>query len=156
MTLIHDEYYNLAMIRFEKIGTLFAALLVAIVVWLFSFQEDKEESGLMASSPALQVAVNRCDGITERAAAHLDAKVPFQKLEIAGRKAHVFKMCMQDSGYVENPNWTTYRTPKAKDLAKKTQVSVDAALESLRRVDMIVAVNAPGRPLYWVHTHAQP
>lgn len=143
------------MTQFKKTATLFIGLLIALIIWVLSFQQDKEAAHL-APSPALQAAINRCDGITERAAAHLDAKVPFQQLEIAGRKAHVFKMCMQDTGYVENPNWTIYCLPKARDLAKQTQVSVDAALESLRRVDMADALKAQERPLYWVAADTQP
>ena len=94
--------------------------------------------------------MNRCGGITERAAAHLVAVVEFQRLEIAGRKARVFKNCMKDQGYIQNRRWLKYSMPVAEKIAKETKISVEEALENLRRANMMVAKHEKNRPSFWV------
>lgn len=91
-----------------------------------------------------------CEDITEKAAAHLKAVVEFQKLEIAGRKAHVFKQCMHDRGYIENPEWLTDSKKNARSTAQKSQISIDEAIENLRRLHMQQSEWEAGRPHYWV------
>ncbi|MGQ0443007.1 MAG: hypothetical protein ACT4OH_06105 [Methylophilaceae bacterium] len=102
-------------------------------------------------SPQLAFAVNECEAITEKAAAHLVAAVEFQRLEIAGRKAHVFRMCMRDHGYIENPAWTRQATPIATQLAKSENISLDEAFEKLRRADMVMLHLEPNEPRFWVN-----
>ena len=99
---------------------------------------------------ALQDDINACDTITEKAAANLVAVVEAQKLEIIGRKAHVFKLCMADHGYAENPVWTKYAAPVAEDAAKQTKILVDEALENLRREEMVQFTTEKNVPMYWV------
>ncbi len=132
---------------YKKVVVLIILFTVA-AVWVFS--QPQEETIRAKEDPELKASINTCDGITERAAANLVAIVEFQKLEIAGRKAHVFKMCMQDHGYIENPNWLAYSKPIAKAAAVKMNVSIDAALESLRRESMMTALGEQGRPTYWM------
>lgn len=99
---------------------------------------------------ALARAVDDCDAITEKSAAKLVAVVEFQKLEIAGRKANVFKTCMKDRGYKENPVWTKYAEPIAEQQAKAENRSIDEAFENLRRVAMMVTTPKQNEPLFWV------
>jgi len=126
-------------------------VIVSLCLWAiyvrFAQQTTEPE---VTENLALASAVNSCDGITERAAKDLVAVVEFQKLEIAGRKARVFKMCMRDHGFVVNPEWVTYSTPSAKKLAQETSVSTDAAIEQLSRTDMMLAAGEGSRPSYWV------
>lgn len=135
-------------------ATVLIVFIVAATVWFVSQQQ--EEVINLKEDPALKAAINSCEGITERAAADLVAIVEFQKLEIAGRKAHVFKMCMGDRGYTENPSWLTYSKPIASITSKETTVSADATLESLRRVDMFIASGEQKRPSYWIRRKENP
>jgi len=130
---------------------LLSALFAAYSGWLtpnaISSREIEQDS-------ALSHALNECDGITEKAALALPpATLEFQKLEHAGRKARVFRLCMGDRGYQENPRWEAYAQPLAVHEADKNQVSVDEAMENLRRADMARVkpnANAPG---YWTKLH---
>jgi len=124
------------------------ALLIGGGLWLF----DNLEADTTATSQQnaeLAHAVNECDAITEKAAANLVAIVEFQKLEIAGRKANVFKTCMKDHGYKENPAWTKYAAPIAAQTAKSSNISVDEAFENLRRAKMMLATSKQNEPLFW-------
>lgn len=99
---------------------------------------------------ALQDDINACDTITEKVATNLVAIVETQKLEIIGRKAHVFKLCMADHGYVENPAWTKYVAPIAEKTAKQSNISIDEALENLRRKEMVQFAPAKNSPAFWI------
>lgn len=137
------------MMRLKNVSIFLTVLLITFTIW---FLKDSEEK-VTEPSPeedVLKAAVNACDGVTERAAAHLVAVVEFQKLEIAGRKARVFKLCMQDHGYIENTDWLKYSRPVAEKVAKETNISMDEALENLRRANMVVAKTDQGKPAYWV------
>jgi len=137
--------------------TLLLILLVLIlggVFWVYTQQKVVEPNLKSQPQPientALKEAINQCGDITERAAAHLVAVVEFQKLEIIGRKARVFKLCMQDHGYIENQYWLTYSQPVAEKAARDGNISVNEALENLRRADMVIAKGDADRPIYWV------
>lgn len=137
------------MTSLKKVSIFLTVLLITFTIWFFYDADEK----VMEPSPeedVLTAAVIACDGVTERAAAHLVAVVEFQKLEIAGRKARVFKLCMQDHGYIENTDWLKYSTPVAEKVAKETNISMDEALENLRRANMVVATIDQGRPSYWI------
>jgi len=123
-------------------------LFIASTAFFYDFSQ-KEAVVPDPEDDTLKMAVNTCEGITERSASHLVAIVEFQKLEIAGRKARVYQLCMQDHGYIENADWLTYSAPLAEKVAKETSISVDEALENLRRANMVVAKNVQGRPPYW-------
>jgi hypothetical protein len=133
----------------KKLSVFSVLLLIASAVWFQQFAQKKAVEPDLGDD-ALKTAVNQCDGITERAASHLVAVVEFQKLEIVGRKARVFKLCMQDNGYIENTNWLKYSTPVAEKVAKETNVSIGEALENLRRANMVMDTTDQGRPSYWV------
>jgi hypothetical protein len=110
-------------------------------------QEPQQQS---QSDRQLIEAIDQCRDTTERAAAHLVAVVEYQKLEIIGRKTRVFKMCMQDHGYIENKQWLTYSQPIAEKVAKQTNISVNEALENLRRTNMVEEKGEQDRPVYWL------
>ena len=60
---------------------------------------------------------------------------------------------MGDRGYQENARWEAYAQPLAVHEADKNKVSVDEAMENLRRADMARVkpnANAPG---YWMKLH---
>lgn len=124
-------------------------LLMAGGVWLLnsttattfvSLEGDKE----------LVFNIDDCAGITDKSTVHLVAIVEFQKLEIAGRKSAVFKICMKDRGYIENKVWTKQALPIAHMKAKNEQISIDEAFENLRRVEMKWLKPKKGKPAFWV------
>lgn len=123
-------------------------LLVGAGLWLLNNLET--DVAQKPQNTELAHAVNECDAITEKAAMSLVAVVEFQKLEIAGRKANVFKICMKDRAYIENPVWTKYAAPIATQKAKTENTSKDEAFENLRRAKMIVPVPNQNEPLFWV------
>jgi len=95
-------------------------------------------------------AVNACDEITEKAALALPPPlVEFQKLEYAGRKARVFRLCMHDRGYQESAAWKKYAMPLAQQQSSSSQISVDESIENLRRADMVRLEPVPKVPEYW-------
>ena len=132
--------------------TKYFILLVLLVsgLWFLNTQTEhtSKHATLKLNADTVQ-AVNACDMITEKAAANLVAVVEFQKLEIAGRKAAVFKTCMADHGFKENPAWTKYAAPMAAETAKNSHVSLDEALENLRRTQMISVVANKNQPTFW-------
>lgn len=132
----------------KKISLLFVILLITASVWLY--YNTQTEPVTLQTNQALNQALLDCDGITERAASHLVAVVEFQKLEIAGRKARVFKLCMNDHGYIENIHWLAYITPLAEKTAKESNISVNEALENERRAHMTQSTGEGKRPTYWV------
>jgi len=140
-----------------KTSTKYLIALVAMLLgggwWLFN---NSANTSVVASQQNVDMAqaINECDAITEKAAANLVAIVEYQKLEIAGRKANVFKICMKDHGYIENPAWTKYATPIAEHNAKTSNTSVDEAFENLRRTHMVLVTSKQDEPLFW--TPARP
>ena len=129
-------------------------LILGGVFWVYTQQKVVEPNLKSQPQPientALKEAINQCGDITERAAAHLVAVVEFQKLEIIGRKARVFKMCMQDHDYIENKDWLNYSQAMAEKTVIANDVSLNEALENLRRADMVIAKGEKDRPVYWV------
>lgn len=132
---------------FKKLGVS-CSLLFAVFAFFLSLSNQPAVDP-ESTDHALVQAINTCDGITERAAAHLVAVVEFQRLEIVGRKARVFKQCMDDRAYVENTQWLTVSTPMAEKTAKVSNISLNEALENMRRADMVKASGQNGRPVYW-------
>lgn len=132
--------------RIKKLSIALIAIALLFAIGYFYSEPNLTTSTNQENDFALVSAINECDEITERAAAHLKAIVEFQKLEIIGRKARVFKLCMGDHGYMENKRWLAHTTPIANKEAKASNISVDEALENLRRADMKIANKAPA---YW-------
>jgi len=119
---------------------------LAYLIWLMP---QSSQSPIQQDLPLIQ-AVNACDEITEKAALALPPPVvEFQKLEYAGRKARVFRLCMHDRGYQENVAWTKYAMPLAQQQSSASKISVDEAIENLRRADMMRLESAPKVPEYW-------
>lgn len=137
------------MVTLKKVSIFLAVLLIAFAVWFLVSSQDNKVVEPNPEDDVLKAAINACDNVTERAASHLVAVVEFQKLEIAGRKARVFKLCMQDHGYIETTDWLKYSMPVAEMLAKETNISVDEAIENLRRANMMRSNGEKDRPPYW-------
>ncbi|MBZ4201268.1 MAG: hypothetical protein LAC66_05190 [Methylotenera sp.] len=98
----------------------------------------------------LEKAGNDCAGIADNAVAHMQAVVAFQVLEKEGRKINVMRRCMADHGYMANPKWLAYGAPMAKEQALKNGISEAEAIESLRRLNMMVFTAKDQQPIYWV------
>jgi hypothetical protein len=135
--------------RFSK-SILFLMVILVGALAFFAVYTQQKKIAPAQTDTALQTAIEQCSDITERAAAHLVAIVEFQRLEIIGRKARVFKMCMQDHGYIENPAWLDYSQSIVKPIAEQDHISIDEALENLRRTNMIVPIGDGDRPNYWL------
>jgi len=87
--------------------------------------------------------------IAEKATAHFNPKLEFQRLELAGRKANVVVRCMADHHFYQNPAWLKYVQPIAAKASLEQHVSVDEAIENLKRVDMLIFEPAANKPVYW-------
>lgn len=136
-------------------------LIVVIIVvtlmlaWLINMGflfGDSANSSQKQVSPALYSAINECISISEKSVAHMQAKVPFQQLEIIGRKARVMRLCMQDHAYQQNPAWTTFANVKAKEIAQQENISEAEAFELLRREYMLMTHYENGSPFFWIPT----
>lgn len=142
--------------KISKKTLLFVLIIVVIAVlssvfWGYTRQTFIEsDDAEPIENTALKEVLDQCNDITERAAAHLVAVVEFQKLEIIGRKARVFKMCVQDHGYIENQYWLSHSQPIAEKNAIDGNISVNEALENLRRTDMMVSTGVADKPVYWI------
>lgn len=137
------------MTRTKKIGLFIVTIAVLGGVY-FGYTQKTAVAPKAIETTALKEVIDQCGDITERAAAHLVAVVEFQKLEIIGRKARVFKMCLQDHDYIENRDWLIYSQPIAEKNAIEKHISVNEALENLRRADMVISKTDNDKPLYWV------
>jgi len=126
-----------------------ALLLVGGAYWLMQQVQEDTTTNKPTFNAVVQT-INECDLITEKSAAQLTAIVEFQKLEIIGRKAAVFKRCMSDRGYHENPAWTKYAESLVTMKAKDENTSQDEAFENLRREKMKLTEAPRGEPVYWI------
>lgn len=125
------------------------AALVVIAAWGFNYFGD---TGLIRSAPKNQALIkvgDECISISERASAHLVPKLEFQRLELQARKANVVVRCMADRNYYQSPAWLKYAEPIASRISSEQHVSVDEALETLKRADMLVFEPASNKPVYW-------
>lgn len=94
-------------------------------------------------------AGDECVSISERASAHLVPKLEFQRLELEARKANVVMRCMADRDFYQHPAWLKYSEPIAARISSEQHVSVDEALEKLKRTDMLVFEPVFNKPVYW-------
>ena len=125
-------------------------LVLAIPVFVYWFNVHQSAQPQQAQQTALDRVGNECAGIADNAVANMQAIVEFQKLEIEGRKFNVMRRCMADKGFVENPAWLAYANPIAQANAIKQSISVDEAIENLKREHMMVFIDVPHQPIYWV------
>jgi hypothetical protein len=98
---------------------------------------------------ALIKAGDECVSISERASAHLVPKLEFQRLELEARKANVVVRCMSDRDFYQNAAWLKHAQPIAAKMASEQGVSVDEALEKLKRADMLIFEPKSNKPVYW-------
>lgn len=134
----------------------FAVILLLLVLFYWWVDESSlsSTSHTKAVPSQLALSLNSCQAIAAKSVAHLNAFLEFQKLEIEGRKMHVFQMCMNDRGYMENPIWTKFAEPISQKAANASGVSFNEAYENFRRKQMVTINIANHSPLYWVTANA--
>ena len=129
------------------------AVLVLIAAWGVNYFGDVEFNLSVQHSQqknqALIKAGDECVSISERASAHLVPKLEFQRLELEARKANVVVRCMADHDFYQNPAWLKYSEPIAVKMSQQRHISVDEALETLKRSDMLVFEPLSNKPVYW-------
>lgn len=129
------------------------AVLVLTAAWGINYFGDAEFnlSALhnQQKNQALIKAGDECVSISERASAHLVPKLEFQRLELEARKANVVVRCMADRNFYQNPAWLKYAEPIAAKISQQRHISVDEALETLKRADMLVFEPSSKKPVYW-------
>lgn len=132
---------------------LIIAALLLMATWGFNYFGD---TLLNMSAPqskqqnqALIKAGDECVSISERASAHLVPKLEFQRLELEARKANVVVRCMADRDFYQNAAWLKHAQPIAEKMASEQRVSVDEALEKLKRADMLIFEPESNKPVYW-------
>jgi hypothetical protein len=129
------------------------AVLLLLAAWGFNYFGD---AGLNISAQqnreknhALIKTGDECVSISERASAHLVPKLEFQRLELEARKANVVVRCMADHDFYQSPVWLKYAEPIAAKNSSELNISVDEALEKLKRADMLVFEPVSKKPVYW-------
>ena len=125
-----------------------AIALVAASAYLY--QQQTEEVPLSKQYTKLERTGDECDLIAAKAAMNLPEALPFQKMEKAARQSRVLQTCMNDRGYIENPEWVKFATPIAQQMAKSKQISANEAYETLRREKLKTFAEIKGEPPYWV------
>ncbi len=129
------------------------ALLVLVAAWGVNYFGDTEFniSALhkQQKNQALIKAGDECVSISERASAHLVPKLEFQRLELEARKANVVVRCMTDRDFYQNPAWLKHAEPIAAKISQQRHISIDEALETMKRADMLVFEPVSNKPIYW-------
>ena len=132
---------------------LITAALILIAAWGFNYFGDTEFNTSAQQNrlknQALIKAGDECVSISERASAHLVPKLEFQRLELQARKANVVVRCMADHDFYQNPAWLKYSESIAVKNSSEQHISVDEALEKLKRQDMLVFEAVANKPVYW-------
>ena len=129
------------------------AVLVLLAAWGVNYFGDTEFniSALQKQqkNQALIKAGDECVSISERASAHLVPKLEFQRLELEARKANVVVRCMADRDFYQSPAWLKYTEPIAAKISQERHISMDEALETMKRADMLVFEPLSKKPVYW-------
>lgn len=148
---------------FRRLALKYIAIAVLLLAgaWGINYFTDFDFATLSlqnheVKTSALTKAGEECVAISEQATAHMQPKLEFQKLELAGRKANVVVRCMQDRSFYQNPAWLSYAQPIAANNAAAQNISQDEALENMKRADMLVFESLTDKPLYWRQIKAQP
>lgn len=123
-------------------------LILISLAWLY-FIESHGNGVLTNEITLLEKAGDQCVGISERAVAGMVPVVEFQKLELISRQVNVLRRCMKDHGFYESLVWQKYAKPLAELKASKDRISVDEALESIRRTDMLIFKPENQQVQYW-------
>ncbi len=135
--------------KYFKYGLLAVSLLLVLFYCLVDGSKLSPRNQPSEISSKLVHSINNCQGIAAKSVAHLNAFLEFQKLEIEGRKMHVFQRCMNDQGYMENPEWVKFAEPISQKEAKTSGVSLNEAYEKFRRIQMVLIKVPHHHPLYW-------
>lgn len=134
--------------------TFVIAVLLLIAAWWVNYFGgidifSASTQGQRQQISALTKAGDECVAIAEKATAHLIPKLEFQRLELVGRKANVVVRCMADRHFYQNPAWLKYAQPIATKASSEQHISIDEAVENLKRADMLVFEPAVNKPVYW-------
>lgn len=135
-------------------------VLLLFMIWAVNYFGDADVFSVTGRQPLQQNAElikagGECVAISEQATAHLVPKLEFQRLELAGRKANVVVRCMADRDFYQNPAWLKHAEPIAAKLAAEQHISVDEAIENLKRKDMLVFTAESDQPVYWQQVKKQ-
>ena len=123
-----------------------ALALLGMMIYADSMAPDDQKPYQLS---ALAKAGVECELISDKAAMKLPEGLAFQRLEKAGRQAHVLENCMSDRGYQENPDWLLFAQLQAAQQVKANKISEAEAFENLRRKYMLVYQAEKSEPLYW-------
>lgn len=146
-------YRNVTVKKGFTLKIFIMTVLLLLAAWGFNYLGDTvfnmsaQQNG--QKNHALIKTGDECISISERASAHLVPKLEFQRLELVARKANVVVRCMADHGFHQNPAWLKYSQPIAARISLEQHISVDEALENLKRADMLVFEPASNKPDYW-------
>jgi hypothetical protein len=129
------------------------AVLLLLAIWGFNYYGDTafnmSTQQKRQKNHVLIKTGDECVSISERASAHLVPKLEFQRLELEARKANVVVRCMADRDFYQNPAWLKYSEPIAVKNSSALHISVDEALEKLKRADMLIFEPVANKPVYW-------
>jgi hypothetical protein len=129
-----------------------ATLLVLIgFFWVWNTNDDETPRPLTE----LEKIGDACDGIAQKAAAHLPEVLPFQKLEKDARTARVVETCMHDRAYIENPDWVKWAQPAAQQQADAQKISFNEAYETLKRKAIYSFKPTTNEQTYWISIKTQ-
>ena len=122
-------------------------LAAAANFWLLppSFSPKQEAT---PAQKKLSQTIDRCSGIADKSVAGKNVTVEFEKLAIEGIKAKVIQDCMNDNGFMQNPEWLKAARITAANNAKTQNISADQALTTLERQAM-QNIDMTNQPLYW-------
>lgn len=140
---------------------IFVVVLALIVGWaVFYFDDISDFSSSMhlnqQQASELIKAGDECVEISEKATAHIIPTLEFQRLELAGRKANVVVRCMADHDFYQNPAWLKYAQPIAAKASSDQHISIEEALENLKRSDMLIFEPGQNKTIYWQYIKSPP
>jgi hypothetical protein len=129
---------------------LFSVIIIVIVAIAAYIQNISSDVDVPQSRSLLAKMGDECELIAEKAAMKLPETLPFQKMEKLARKLHVLETCMNDRGFIQNPEWVKFAQPIAQKKALQEHISENEAYETLRRAKMIVYSPIKDEPAYWI------
>jgi len=129
--------------------TLLLALMIAGPLWWINRPTPMQAP---AEDQQAELAINECGGIAEKSVIELQEFLEFQRMEKLARKSKVMQLCMTDHGYQINPAWISSKFVEAQNLAQREQITVDAALEEIKRLNMYSPAKSQ-QPPFWIANH---
>lgn len=133
----------------------YGALAVIVLIAMAYFYQKQSEVPPPRQYTTLERVGDECDLIAAKAAMRLPDTLPFQRMEKEARQARVLETCMNDRGYIQNPDWKKFAEPIAKRNAESKQISVNEAYEALRREKLKTFNVIKGEPPYWISAQSE-